>query len=77
MFDDEHTDTAREKRHMTSRQAGKIAKNAGGVKQMGLFHYSPRYTDRDLSILLEQAREEFPSTVLTRDRHTYTIPYEE
>lgn len=77
MFSDEHTETAREKRHMTSRQAGKLARQAGGVKNMGLLHYSPRYTDHDLNILLDQAREEFPMTVLTRDRHTYTIPYEE
>lgn len=77
MFDDLHTETAKEKRHMTARQAGIIARNAGGVKQLGLLHFSPRYTDRELATLLEEAQEEFPSTFLTRDRYTQTIPYQD
>jgi len=77
MFDDSHSDTAKEKRHMTARQAAKLARNAGGVKQLGLVHFSPRYTDRELPLLVEQAQEEFPSTILTRDRYAVTIPFED
>jgi ribonuclease Z len=36
---------ADEKRHLTARDAGRIAGMAG-VKQYTLFHHSPRYTDR-------------------------------
>ncbi len=36
---------ADEKRHLTARDAGRIA-GLCGVKQYTLFHYSPRYTDR-------------------------------
>ena len=77
MFDDAHLQSAKEKRHMTARQAGILARRSGGVKNLGLFHFSPRYTDRELLPLLEQAREEFPETFLTRDRYHCTIPYEE
>jgi ribonuclease Z len=37
-------DIARQKRHLTARQAGKLAR-ACNVKQYSLFHYSPRYSD--------------------------------
>ncbi len=77
MFDDEHVQTAREKKHMTARQAAKLTASAGGVKKLGLLHFSPRYTDRELALLLEQAQQEFENTFLTRDRYTCTIPYEE
>jgi ribonuclease Z len=62
---------------MTAYDAGKLARQAGGVKQMGLIHFSPRYTKKDLKRLEDEAREEFPATFLTRDRQTIEIPYEE
>ena len=37
--------TADEKRHLTARDAGRIAA-LSGTKQYTLFHFSPRYTDR-------------------------------
>lgn len=76
MFADDVADQALEKKHMTARQAAVIAKDAG-VKKLGLIHYSPRYTDYDLTVLLEQAKTVFPETVLTKDRMTFDIPYEE
>lgn len=73
MFEDALADSAREKKHMTARQAAIIARDAQ-VKSMGLFHYSPRYTDRDLRILRQEAREVFPPTFLARDRMVFDIP---
>jgi ribonuclease Z len=76
MFADDAADQAAEKKHMTARQAGKIARQAG-VKKLALIHYSPRYTDHELPVLLDEAQEEFPDTVLTRDRMVFELPYEE
>jgi ribonuclease Z len=75
MFEDALLASAVEKRHMTARQAATIAKDAGGVRQLGLIHYSPRYNDKDLKQLLKEAQEVFPSTVLTRDRMDFPIEH--
>ena len=77
MFEDELADSAHEKKHMTAVEAAGLAKAAGGVKQMGLIHYSPRYTDKELSILLDQAQQVFPDTFLTRDGQTILLKYED
>ena len=77
MFEDELAESAHEKKHMTAVEAAHIAKSAGGIKQMGLIHYSPRYTDKELSILLEQAQEVFADTFLTRDGQTILLKYED
>ncbi|MBQ3319519.1 MAG: ribonuclease Z [Spirochaetia bacterium] len=77
MFEDELAESAHEKKHMTAVEAAHIARTAGGIKQMGLIHYSPRYTDKELSILLEQAQEVFADTFLTRDGQTILLKYED
>ena len=77
MFEDELADSAHEKKHMTVVEAALLAKNAGGIKQMGLIHYSPRYTDKELAVLLEQAQNVFPNTFLTRDGQTILLKYED
>ena len=77
MFDSSLQESAREKKHLTSRQAADIAARAGGIKQMGLIHYSPRYTERDLKNLLKEAKEVFPDSFLCRDRMTIEIPNKE
>lgn len=77
MFEDELAESAHEKKHMTAPEAAGLASKAGGVKQMGLIHYSPRYTDKELSILLDQAKEVFPDTFLTRDGQTILLKYED
>ena len=76
MFKDDCADQAKEKKHMTARQAAAIARD-GAVKRMAMIHYSPRYTDRELPELLEQARSVFPSAELSRDRMHFEIPYED
>jgi ribonuclease Z len=75
MFEEALLSSAVEKRHMTARQAALLAKAAGGVRQLGLIHYSPRYADKELKVLLKEAQEVFPSTVLTRDRMEFPIEY--
>ena len=77
MFEHELKETAHSKKHMTALEAARIAAEAGGVKQMGLIHFSPRYTERDLRRLLKEAQEVFPDTFLSRDRQTIPIPYAE
>ncbi len=46
---------AREKNHLTAREAGELA-NAADVKRFTLFHFSPRYTDRPEEIQKEALR---------------------
>jgi ribonuclease Z len=75
MFENELLPSALEKKHMTAEQAAHIAKAAGGVKQLGLIHFSPRYNDHELKKLLTEARAVFPDTVLTRDRMCFPIEY--
>lgn len=77
MFDSELAEAAREKGHMTAEDAGKLARDAGGVKKMGLIHYSPRYTNRQLKQLQKEAQEYFPQTFLTREQQTIPILYPE
>ena len=74
MFMDDVADQAKEKKHMTARQAGIIARESNS-KRMALIHYSPRYTDKDLDGLLKEAQEEFPNAELTKDRMKFDIPY--
>lgn len=75
MFERDLLESAVEKKHMTAEQAGTIARDAGGVKQLGLIHYSPRYTDHELKKLLAEAQGRFPQTVLCRDRAVFPIEY--
>ncbi|MBA7699232.1 Ribonuclease BN [subsurface metagenome] len=76
MFGEDLSENARDKQHLTAKQAAWIARE-GSVARLGLIHYSPRYTERELRKLLHQAREIFPNTFLTRDLQTIDLPYEE
>jgi ribonuclease Z len=76
MFEDALIESAREKRHLTARQAAEIARD-GRVRSMGLTHYSPRYTKRELDKLLEEAQGIFPGTFLSRDGQNIPIPFED
>jgi len=75
MFESALLSSAVEKKHMTARQAATLARDAGGIRKLGLIHYSPRYTERDLKLLLDEAREVFPDTVLTKDRMQFPLEY--
>lgn len=74
MFENALLDQAKEKKHMTAVQAATIAKEAA-VRRMCMIHYSPRYTDRDLQILLNEAKAVWPQTELSHDRMHIEIPY--
>lgn len=76
MFSDDCADQAKEKKHMTARQAGTIARDSHS-KRMAMIHYSPRYTDKELPLLLSQAQEVYPGAELTRDRMVFEIPFED
>jgi len=75
MFGKDLTEDAHEKKHMTAQEAAKIAAASSGVKKMALIHYSPRYTEYELKQILNEAREIFPETVLSRDRMVFPIEY--
>ena len=74
MFEKELEESAREKKHMTAEQAARIAA-AAGVKKLALIHYSPRYNEYNLKTLLQEARNIFPHTILSRDRLVFPIEY--
>jgi ribonuclease Z len=74
MFEKELEESAREKKHLTAWQAGLLASKAGGIKKMGLIHYSPRYTEKQLKKLRKEARENFDETFLCRDQMVLKIP---
>jgi ribonuclease Z len=75
MFETALAESAAEKKHMTAAQAARIARDAGGIRKMALIHYSPRYAERDLKRLLDEAREIFPGTILSRDRLDLPIDF--
>jgi ribonuclease Z len=59
VFLESEQQVAEAKYHLTARQAGLIAHKAG-VKQMTVFHHSPRYTDQG-DLLVQEAQEAFRS----------------
>ncbi|MBR4427038.1 MAG: ribonuclease Z [Spirochaetales bacterium] len=72
MFSRDLSQDAYDKKHMTSTQAAMIARDAN-VKKLGLIHYSPRYTDKELQQLKTEACEVFENTVLCKDRYSFLL----
>jgi ribonuclease Z len=77
MFQEEHRETAYAKKHMTAADAARLAARAGGVRRMGLVHFSPRYTNRQVRDLVKEAKAILPETIATYDRMQIDIPYRE
>lgn len=75
MFERELLASAVEKKHMAAFQAATLARDAGDVKKLALIHYSPRYADQELRLLLDEARQIFQETVLSKDRLRFSIDY--
>lgn len=69
-FGDDETERARTTFHSTSRQAASIAMKAN-VGKLLLGHYSSRY--KDLSPILDQAKQVFGNTFLSEEGVTYSI----
>ena len=61
MFLDQHAQDAARKHHLTARQAGSIAREAG-ARVMVPFHFSPRYTDQE-ALLRAEAGDAFGGTI--------------
>lgn len=76
MFENALLEQAKEKKHMTAVQAATIARDSNS-KKMALIHYSPRYTDKELVVLEEEAKAIYPGTILSKDRMHFEIPYED
>ena len=74
MFEKALLDQAKEKKHMTAEQAATIARDAN-VRRMCMIHYSPRYTDKELHVLLEEAQAVWPQAELSHDRMQIDIPF--
>jgi len=69
-YADEGKKRAKETGHSTARQAAEIARLAG-VKQLVIGHFSNRY--KNLDILLKEAQQVFPNTVLAIDGQEYKV----
>ncbi len=69
-FMESEAQRATETFHSTARQAAMIAKEAG-VRNLVLGHFSARY--KDLSLLLSEAREVFPSTELAEEGKVFQV----
>jgi ribonuclease Z len=69
-FLDEMRDRAKDTCHSTSREAALIAKKAQ-VRQLLLGHFSARY--RSLEPMLNEAREVFPHTELTKEGRVFKM----
>jgi ribonuclease Z len=54
---DRDADKAQERHHLTARQAGHLARRAD-VRELVVFHFSPRYTGEE-DLIYREAREEF------------------
>ncbi|MEJ2539572.1 MAG: ribonuclease Z [Gemmatimonadota bacterium] len=72
-FGDDEVDRAGETGHATARQAGRLAAEAG-VRELVLTHLSARYAD-DPTVLMRQAREEFPGARVGRDGMVVEVPF--
>ena len=70
-YADDKAESAAPRGHSTARQAGKIAALAM-AKRLMIGHFSKAYKGNE-SVLLAQAREEFPNTILAKEGLTIEI----
>lgn len=77
MYKHAEMESAAEKKHMTGVQAAELAKSAGGVERMGLIHFSPRYSKRDIGDIEQEARHVFPRAFAARDGMHIEMPFKE
>jgi ribonuclease Z len=70
-FSSRHADLALERKHSTSVEAARLAKEAG-AKRLVLTHFSARY--RRVDPLLTEAQKIFPETVAAQDGLAIEVP---
>lgn len=70
-FASAEADLARQYRHLTAAQAGRIAAEAG-ARRLVITHFSQRYPDE--TILLDEARAEFDDVVAAHDLLRVPVP---
>jgi len=69
-FLDAHREIAKEKYHLTARQAGTIA-GLSGAKQFSIFHFSPRYMGQE-QLLQDEAVNAYEATI--HGQQTMRVP---
>lgn len=69
-YDTAHADRAELYHHSTAAQAATVARDAG-VGTLLLGHYSARYENEEL--LLNEARQIFPNTLLSTENRTFSV----
>lgn len=72
-FGEEEAERAKETQHATAKEAAQVARMAG-VRQLALTHLSARYSQNP-AVLLDEARSEFPATVVAKDGMTIEVPF--
>ena len=75
MFKDEHRDLAKEKMHMTGREAAELISRAGGIDKAGLLHFSPRYLFKDILEIERDAQQVFSNIFCCKDKMHIPIAY--
>jgi len=73
MFPEIHAEEAAAKMHLTARQAATLARQAR-VKKALLTHVSTRLADRELRMLVNEAREEYDFVELAQPLGRYPVP---
>ena len=75
MFEKGLAEIAYQKGHMTADDAGMLAKIGGDVLKLVLVHFSPRYTNREVIRLQDDARKHFAEAYAARDGQKFDIPF--
>ncbi|MHA1882286.1 MAG: ribonuclease Z [Candidatus Thorarchaeota archaeon] len=70
MYANEHSGLASDRGHSTAAEAAELARDAN-VDLLVLTHYSPRYEDG--TVILKEAKEIFPNTIIARDLMRITL----
>ena len=73
-FNKEEAKLARAYFHSTTRQAAEVAQEAQ-AKRLLLTHISARYVGKDITNLVNEAKEVFPNTLIVKDFDVVEIPF--
>ncbi len=66
---------AKEHKHMIFAEAAKLARDAGGVKELWLTHYSPALVRPE--DFLPETKKIFPNTIAAKDGRSTDLMFEE